>query len=847
MKHVYRALIFLLVFFGSFTIICFNKKETKITGVTQTSVDLSDPTFPTIAVKTQEYTINVLHGYNSNLKANLIRESMTPVGDSQEFQLVISENETKVRKLRYEIRKVNNNSLLDSGEISVMENTKDGKVATVKLGNSLEQGKEYACKITAVSEDGKKIHYFTRVKYYGSDSFLDEKMDFVTDFHNKTFDKSKLEELAIYLEYSATNKNNNFASVDITSSKDLIGWGNLEPEVVSEVVPTVKEFNIETAAICLNYYVKIKTGEGKEICKVKEFFRVRYSGGRMYLLKYNRDMDSLFDINNTSLTESEFKLGITGNSNIDLVYNEDKSRVAFVTQGELWSYYLTENAVTRVFSFRRDSEDYIRAAYDQHDIRIINIDEQGNMNFMVYGYMNKGDYEGCVGIVLYKFYEAERRIEEQVFIPLETTYQILKENLDSFAYVSEGDTFYFSMQNVIYSYDLVAKKLAVIAKDVAEGDYCYVEGAGILAWQENSNDTKSKEIIRLDLESKKQVRLTAGKKERILLIGNIDENLVYGLAREADVAEKEDGSSFTPMYKICIVNQEGKVLKEYQESNIFVEKAEIKENVVKMERVKKTGGVYKKTKPDSIQNRSSDQEKEMGVNDRVTDLTLTEYYIYLRPNFKMQELPSVLDVKTTVMTESRVVRLDGNESTIPRYYVYAEGVIKAAYGSPGKAINEAENAMGVVINEKNQLIYERSGKYTNNQIGNISTIRTGNGVNSKGACLAMLLKYNHIKADASKLSESDKSAYRLLKRKMGERATVVNLNGCTLDEVLYFVSGNRPVIAWTSEDNAVLITEYTESTVTYVNPGSGKAEKKGITAASDMFKAAGNAFVSYVQ
>ena len=91
MKHVYRALIFLIVFLGSFTIFCLNKEETKVTGVTQTSVDLADPTFPTMTVKTQGYNINVLHGYNSNLKANLIRESMTPVGDNQEFQLVISE------------------------------------------------------------------------------------------------------------------------------------------------------------------------------------------------------------------------------------------------------------------------------------------------------------------------------------------------------------------------------------------------------------------------------------------------------------------------------------------------------------------------------------------------------------------------------------------------------------------------------------------------------------------------------------------------------------------------------------------------------------------------------------
>lgn len=845
MKHVYRILIFLLVFTGTFVLFCHGKDGTQAVE-TKSSVDMAEPSFPTIAVKTQGYIMNTLHGYNSNLKANLIRESMTPLGIDRKFNLLITENETKVRKIRYELRKVNDNHLLDSGEISVMEDTKEGKNATLTLENGLEQGKEYALKITLVSDEGKKIHYFTRIKYYGSDSFLKEKMDFVTEFHEKTFQKDKQEELAPYLEYSTSQKNDNFASVDITSSKEMITWGDLEPKIVSDVVPVVKEFNIETAAICLNYYVQIKSGEGQELCKVKEFFRVRYSGGRMYLLKYNRDMQSLFDLENTSVSESDFKLGMQKDENLEMAYNQEKDRVAFVVSGELWSYYLTENTATRVFSFRRDSEDFARAYYDQHDIRIINIDEEGNMDFMVYGYMNQGDYEGCVGIVLYKFYEGEKRIEEQAFFPLETTYQILKENLDSFAYVSEGDTFYFSMQNVIYAYDLVAKKLQVIAKDVAEGDYCYVEENGLLAWQSDSDDTKSKEIVLLDLESKKRISITSEDTECILLVGNIDNNIVYGLVKKDAITEKEDGSSFTPMYKIVIANEKGEILKEYQEKNIYVEKAEISDDVVKLERVKKSGNSYKAIKPDSIQNQGATKTEEMGVTKRVTKLNLTEYYLYLRAGFEMHKVPDLSDVKTTVMKENKIVRLGENKNTIARYYVYAEGVIQGAYNNPAKAINQAEDSMGVVVNEQNQLVYERSGKYTNNQIGSISKVQAGGMVNSKGASIAMVLKYNHLTADAAELSQSKKSAYRLLKEHM-EDANVLNLKGCTLDEVLYFVSGNRPVLAMLGDGNMVVITEYTESTVSYINPINGKTEKKSLSAATDMFKAAGNAFISYVQ
>lgn len=845
MKHLYRILIFLAVFAGSIFLFSGNIKEVQVDN-TKTKVDLAEPSFPTMVVKSQGYTMNLLRGYNSNLKANVIRESMTPVGVNQEFQIVITENGVKVRKLKYELRRVNNNELLDSGEISVLEETKEGKTATVKLNAGVEQGKEYAFKVTAVSNEGKKIHYLTRIKYYGSECFLKEKMKFVKDFHDKTLDKDKVGSLSGYLEISSTKSNDNFADVDIHSSIDVIGWGDLEPEIVSDIVPTIKEFNIETAAICMEYLVKIKSGDGEELCWVKEFYRVRYSAGKLYLLKFNRNMETTFNIKNTSVSESEFKVGITDNSNIEMLYTEEKNRVAFVIGGELWEYYLTENMATKVFSFWDSNPEDVNASYNQHDYRIINLKENGDMDFMVYGYMNRGDYEGCVGIVLYKYYEAEKRIEEQIFIPLETTYQILKENLDRFSYVNDGNVFYFSISNVIYAYDTVVKKMTVIAKQVAEGDYCYVEGAGILAWQNSSNDTKSEKILLMDLESKKRISLKAGKGEKIILIGNIDDNVAYGLVKDKDLSEDFDGTKITPMYKVVIVNKNGAELKVYKRKNVYVTTAEVNDDVIQMERAKKENGKLVSIKPDSIQNKNGRAVPAMGINKRVTKLNLTEYYLYLRQGFIMESLPTVSQAKSTMMNENMIVRLQGNESKFSKYYVYAEGVIKGSYTSPGKAVNAAEEWMGVVINQDNQLVYERSGKYTNNQIGSIQIISTGNGVNAKGACVAMVLKHCHVSADTRKLSGSKKTAYALLKGKLKD-ANVISLKGCTLDEVLYFVSNNRPVIGYLGSDNFVLITEYNESSVSYINPKTGKKETKGIAAATKMFGDAGNIYISYVQ
>lgn len=844
MKHLYRSLIFFIVFVGFLFIFSGNVKEVQVKS-TKKKVELAEASFPTMVVKTQGYRINLLRGYNSNLKAGVIRESMTPVGASQDFQLVISENGVDVRKLKYELRRVNNNELMDTGEISVLEETKEGKVASIKLNASIEQGKEYALKITAISTEGKKIHYFTRVKYYGGECFIKEKMGFIHEFHEKSLDKDKASDLVSFLEHSTAKKNDNFAEIDIHSSIDMVSWGNLKPKVVSDLVPTIKEFNIETSSVLLEYLVKIKSGNGEEICKVKEFFRVRYSGGRLYLLKYNRSMESMFDMNNTSLTANEFKVGITDNNKIEMLYTKEKNRVAFVVSGELWEYYLTENSASKVFSFWNQDVKNVNSSYDQYGYRIINLKENGDMDFMVYGYMNRGDYEGCVGIVLYKYYEAEKRVEEQVFIPMETTFQILKENLDKFSYVSEGNTFYFSISNVIYSYDVVAKKLTAIAKQVAEGDYCYVEGANLLAWQSNSNDEKSKKIWLLNLETREKVSIDAGKKERIVLIGNIDDNIVYGRVKLSDITKDSDGVKIVPAYKVSIVDKDGKELKNYQENNVFVVDAKVVDGVIQMNRIKKENGQIKEIKPDSIQNKNGKATPAMGINKRVTQLSLTEYYLYLRQGFIMDSLPSVTEAKSTMMNESTIVRLQGNESKYSKYYVYAEGKIKGSYSNLGKAINMAEDMMGVVINEDNQLIYERSGKYTNNQIGSIQAVSSGNGVNSKGACVAMVLKHNHTVANEAKLSKSEKGVYELLKESLKE-ANALNLKGCTLDEVLYFVSNNRPVIAKLGVEHYVLITEYNETTITYIDPNSGKNETKTISSVEKNFEKEGNMYISYV-
>ena len=106
----------------------------------------------------------------------------------------------------------------------------------------------------------------------------------------------------------------------------------------------------------------------------------------------------------------------------------------------------------------------------------------------------------------------------------------------------------------------------------------------------------------------------------------------------------------------------------------------------------------------------------------------------------------------------------------------------------------------------------------------------------------MLLSNAQVSSDASKLSKDSRSIPEALGDSLKEP---VNLTGCTLDEVLYFVSSGKAVIAMRAEGQPVVITAYDEASVTWYDPREGSV-KQSIKNAAAMFEAAGNIFISYI-
>ena len=73
----------------------------------------------------------------------------------------------------------------------------------------------------------------------------------------------------------------------------------------------------------------------------------------------------------------------------------------------------------------------------QHDIRIVRVDENGDIDFVLYGYMNRGQHEGQTGTAVYHYSAEQNAIEEQFFLRSLKSWEFLKEDMEKLAYVSK--------------------------------------------------------------------------------------------------------------------------------------------------------------------------------------------------------------------------------------------------------------------------------------------------------------------------------------------------------------------------------------------------------------------------
>lgn len=816
-------------------------------GNTDMTTEMGEATFPIVSMSLNGYRVNILHGYAENMDSAHLRDFLQPVESDRKISARLDPYGREVSKIAFEVRSLDGERLVESTDVTDFEEDEEGISFDITLKDLIEYDTEYMLVFLVTPLGGEPIRYYTRIVLSES-MHMQEKLDYIMDFHERTFDKEAAAELTKYLESNSEGDNSTFHKVTIHSSFNQVTWGDLSVAKITEPAIAIRELTGQTGSFHIEYLASLRDGSRKSYYRVKEYYRIRYTPDRMYLLDFEREMEQIFDEEADIFINDKIVLGIVGD-NVKLQESDGGNVFAFVVADKLYCYNVTDNKLARLFSFYENTEgmEDARDMYDRHTIQILSVDETGSVNFLVYGYMNRGRHEGSVGVIVYHYNSMTNTVEEKVYIPYHKSYELLKNDISSLSYVNRANIYYFMLEGSVYAVNLETESCQVVVSGLREGSYHVSDSNKMLVWQEGEDPNAGSRLVLMNLSTQSQTSIEARTGEYISILGFMDEDMIYGLTRQRDIVEGTTGPALKPMYCVQIQSENGNVLKTYRKEGVYVTDSVVEENQITLSRVvwNEETGEYEAAPDDQIM---STEQVKAGVN--TIGKVVTETY----ETISQITVKNEIDAKSLKLLTPREVLFEGNhdvavsetEETEAHYYVYGKNGIEGIYTNPGKAVALAYAEAGVVVDEDGKYVWRRETRSTRNQIMAITEDEMSESRSSLAVCLDTILKFEGVSRNTQRLLDRGKAAFSILEDDLQDH-TILDLTGCSLDAVLYYVNKDIPVLAFLEDGNAVLIVGFNELNIVVMDPMTGTLYKKGMNDSTEWLNENGNRFITYVR
>lgn len=785
-------------------------------GAEDEIVDIGAASLPRVSFLVDDREVNILFGYVNEMDITAMRDTITPLEENGTLQMNLKAGGQEVSRIQYEVYSLNGEETYKTGEVE--EITADTPMV-LELGDALSDSVQEAVLRVILTSGEKTISYYTRIEM-PDEITAAECLTFAQDFHTKAIEKSAAEELSTYLEPGEESDNTTYQTVNIHSDITHIQWGELNPEVIGDVSWSIKESNSVYTSLLAKYQVNCEDDNGQlQTYNIKEFFRVRLSGETIYLLDYNRDMQQVFNANLQAVDENGIRFGIVS-GDIQYVTNEDDTVTAFVQERDLWLYNKNTDELLRVFSFANQEGSDERSRNDQHAVRIISLEDDGSMAFAVYGYMNRGNHEGEVGVGIYYFDVDRNAIEEKAFIPSTKSFAIAEDELGKMVYYNHGkEMLYVLAEGTLYQINLENDEQTILAEELEEGQYAVSDDGHLMAYQTNGFLYTATEIRVMNLTTGDEYTIQASGSDGIRPLGFVNGDFIYGKINADDAGATASGEEIMPMYELEIRNSDNETAASYSftDNNIYTTGILVQGNMVTLNRVRKSGNTYQSTEQEFITNNVERSDSTISLATYTTERMQTQTRLTFAEGLENTE-PQVITPNELVLSEPLTITLSGSGEGV-KYYVYGMGELEGIYDNAGNAIQAAADISGVVISSDQTYIWESGNRDLAYSI-EAEPFRTQDGETSLAACERYMEQYN---------------------------AHQVDLTGCTLDQVLYVINKGCPMIAMTDSSHAILLIGYTRTDITYIDPDTGEEETVGVSEMEDMVSGSGNAFIGYIQ
>lgn len=838
-KKVIKPIVLIVVFIAALITFCIITNK----GNKDMTTKQADATLPVMSFNLDKIKINTLHGYTTEMDPTKMRDCVIPISDDRKLSLSISTYGMAVDRISYKIRSMDGKRLVADDEISSFSNKDNTIQADISMPNVMDENTEYLLVFTITSGQDN-VYYYSRIMQTDGKAAA-KVVEFAKKFHDETFIKDDKSFFTTYME-TTTGDRNTLAHVDLTSTVSQITWGSMAAAQYTNPVIALKEINDSYDVVTIDYVMSCVDGKGEtEYYNVREYFRLRQTESRMYVLNYERTANQIFNSENSFISDSgSVMLGIRS-SEAEYRANEAGSVICFVQEGDLYSYDINNGMIIKVFSFRDAEGIDERENWNHHDIKIVSVDEAGSIDFVVYGYMNRGTHEGEVGAGVYHYDGLAHTIDEEAFIPSKTSYEVLKAEMGKMLYLNEKNEFYLMMDDSLYRINLGSMSVKKVVEGLSTGSYCASESNRYFAWVDSANQYSSNTIKVMDLKSGKTFEVKKGDDQYLRPLGFIGEDFIYGQANVADVVSDAAGNTTFPMNGLIILDtSDQSELKTYTPSGSYVEKISVDGYTVTIDLIAQNNGVYAEIGQDTIMNREADSKQKIALDTSQSDTKLTVSAISIAGGKKPDKLKQ-LTAQMTINSHDTTVDLKFDDNTV-HFYVYAKGDVIFASDNISDAIKQANDSMGVVIDSNQQYVWMRARKNAVNAFANIACNETDKDADSVVKSVSAMLTYNDVTVSVSELIGAGSSAVDVLKNNLPDKE-ILDLQGVSSEDIIFYISQGNPVFAMTGNTSAVLVTGYSSNGALYIyNPDNGATTSMSYEDADRMFYNGGLHFITYM-
>lgn len=559
LKILFICIIMMIII--STSIALYTKLKQPITVPTNTIMNRGLPIFFQLD---QELAFNPMVPYRNQVDPYSIDDTIALF--ENESSMVLYVDKKDIGDISYSLISPDTNKIIGHDEIPVEERTdySDGYKLTVPL-DGLTENEEYVIELE-ITYEGYPIYYYQRL--YMTKNRQSDILSAVLKAHQLMIDG----DIKYKMYLAGNDKDGLFYEANIDSDEQILMWKGLKDFVrMNEPIPKITSYNPASGEfkVKLEFVIANRRNGNFEYWDFEERYQGVYQEGSSTFSAYqrhaNRKDEPYFDAQSQKMVLDE---GIQRNIDQNMI-SKDGAYSAFVYKNELWRLEMASNQLTKVFEFDHLNSDYILDENNDHAIKLLEVDNKGNIRYMIYGYMAAGEMCGYNGIMINKYQNSANENRTGLFIQVPNDLAALNYYImDQAYYNDEFKKFYFTIDCNLYQIDL--NKNAYSLMTTLPPNNTFSKEGFLYAVDTTQKDNTAIWLYDLTSEKYKEKLLTL-ENTNIRPLTIMDNQLILGLYQFSKTYEFLDGHVFYPYESIWVVNKLGEVIEQYKpkEGNYF--------------------------------------------------------------------------------------------------------------------------------------------------------------------------------------------------------------------------------------------------------------------------------------